>query len=91
MTVNHENTQHLYDAKVVTQDGDNLGGVGQVYLDDRTGQPSWVSVKTGWFGTNESLVPLDGAKFTDGEIHVPFTKDVIKDAPNVDAEHHLSD
>lgn len=91
MTVSQEQINDLYAAEVVTRDDENLGGVGQVYLDDQTGDPSWVSVKTGWFGTNESLVPLQGAEFVDGRIRVPHDKQTIKDAPNVDADAHLSE
>ena len=91
MNVSQEQINELYSAQVVTQDGEKLGGVGQVYLDDHTGEPSWVSVKTGWFGTSESLVPLDGAELTsEGTVRVVPSKDVIKDAPNVDADAHLS-
>lgn len=28
------------------------------YLDDATGQPTWVTVSTGLFGTRESFAPL---------------------------------
>ncbi|MDX6319973.1 MAG: hypothetical protein QOD35_3373, partial [Nocardioidaceae bacterium] len=28
-------------------DGSKIGSVGQVYLDDQTGQPAWVTVNTG--------------------------------------------
>lgn len=91
MTVSQEQINDLYSADVVTPDDENLGGVGQVYLDDHTGEPSWVSVKTGWFGTNQSLVPLAGAELIgDGKVRVAHTKETIKDAPNVDADAHLS-
>ena len=90
MNVRQEQINDLYAAKVVTRDDESLGGVGQVYLDDHTGEPSWVSVKTGWFGTNESLVPLDGADLTGDTLRVAHTKETIKDAPNVDADDHLS-
>lgn len=34
------------DGKVVTAPGDKIGSIGQICLDDSTGQPSWVTVKT---------------------------------------------
>jgi len=72
-------------------DGDKLGKVGQVYLDDETGKPEWATVQTGLFGTNESFVPLAQAELTDNELSVPYTKDHVKDAPNVEVEQgHLS-
>ena len=91
MDANNGQLDELYAVDVVTQDDDNLGKVGQVYLDDQTSEPSWVSVRTGWFGTNESLVPLEGAQVSGGQIRVPYSKDTIKDAPNVDADTHLSE
>lgn len=91
MGVSQEQINEIYSAEVVTQDGENLGSVAHVYLDDHTGDPSWITVKTGWFGTRQSMVPLDGAELTqDGRVRVVPTKETIKDAPNVDADAHLS-
>jgi len=83
--------QALDDSVVVGNDGSELGRVGQVYTDNDTGQPSWVTVKTGWFGTNESFVPLDAATIKDGTIQVPYDKDLIKGAPNNEAGEPLSE
>lgn len=69
-----------------THDGDKLGKVGHLFLDDQTGRPEFVSVNTGLFGTNESFVPVADADFAENRLTVPFTKDKVKDAPNVDAE-----
>ena len=80
----------LMDADVVGSDGDKLGGVGQVYLDDDSGQPAWVTVKTGFFGTNENFVPLADASVSGSSIQVPYTKDRVKDAPNMAPDGSLS-
>jgi uncharacterized protein (TIGR02271 family) len=74
---------------VVASDGDKIGSIGQVYADDDNGQPTWVTVKTGLFGTSESFVPLEGARAEGGDIVVPYTKDQVKDAPRVDTDGHL--
>lgn len=73
--------EDLQNAVVVDRDGDKLGKVAQVYLDNDTRDPSWVTVKTGLLGTNESFVPLDKSDYADGTITVPFEKSYIKDAP----------
>ena len=39
-----DNYDDLYNSDVVDSEGKKIGGVGQVYLDDKTGQPSWVTV-----------------------------------------------
>jgi uncharacterized protein (TIGR02271 family) len=72
--------------KVVTEAGDKIGGVGQVYLDDATGAPTWVTVRTGLFGTAETFVPLEGARLVGDDILVAFDKESIKDAPRVEAD-----
>lgn len=70
-------------------DGQKIGKVGQVFLDDRSGEPEFASVNTGFFGTSESFVPLAQATLEGHDLRVPFSKDQVKDAPNVspDAGH----
>jgi uncharacterized protein (TIGR02271 family) len=75
---------------VVNTSGDKIGGVGQIYLDDATGQPNWVTVKTGLFGTSESFVPLADASISGNDIVVNYDKDTIKNAPRVDPDGHLT-
>ena len=75
---------------VVTTDGERIGSIGQIYLDDNTNEPQWVTVKTGLFGTSESFVPLDGATVSGGDVAVKYDKATIKDAPRVDADGSIS-
>jgi uncharacterized protein (TIGR02271 family) len=80
----------LGNATVYGEGGDKLGSVGQFYLDDQTGQPAWVTVKTGLFGTKASFVPLADAVPQDDGIAVPYGKDMITGAPAQDVDDHLS-
>ncbi len=89
--MNQFSPDDLYNATVYDRDGSKVGRVQQVYLDDATGGPSWITVNTGFFGTNESLVPLEGAGLNDDVLKVPFDKQQIKDAPNYDPGHHLDE
>lgn len=75
--------------KAYDSDGDKVGSVGEVYLDDQTSQPAWVTVNTGLFGTSESFVPLEGARVEGDDLHLPYSKAKIKDAPRQDADKHL--
>ncbi|SEP74117.1 PRC-barrel domain-containing protein [Microlunatus flavus] len=75
---------------VRTADGDRLGSVHQVYTSDTTGDPAWVTVKTGLFGTQESFVPLGDAAFDGDDIRVGVTKDAVHGAPRVDTDGHLT-
>jgi uncharacterized protein (TIGR02271 family) len=80
----------LLDCHVVGSDGQHIGKVGQVYLSDRTGEPEWVTVRTGFFGMRQTFVPLTGARRTGEEIRAPFDKETIKGAPNVDVDDRLT-
>jgi uncharacterized protein (TIGR02271 family) len=81
----------LTGATVVDASGGKIGKVGQVYVDDRTGQPDWVTVKTGLFGTNESFVPLAAARLERGRLVVGVTKDQVSGAPQADQDGHISE
>jgi uncharacterized protein (TIGR02271 family) len=91
--ISTEQIQTLLDngGVVVDESGDKVGKIGQIYLDDESGNPEWVTTKTGLFGGSETFVPLQQADGDDSEIRVPYSKDMIKDAPRMeDAEGHLS-
>ena len=75
---------------VVGRFGEKIGDIGLIYLDDRTGEPEWVTVRTGLFGTSESFVPLSGARIAGNDIQVDYDKEIVKDAPRVDADGKLS-
>ena len=73
----------------VDPDGNKIGSIGQVYLDDQTGQPDWITVNTGLFGMKENFVPLAGVSFNGDDVVLPFEKSVIKDAPQISDADHL--
>jgi uncharacterized protein (TIGR02271 family) len=81
----------LTGATVVDASGGKIGKVGQVYVDDRTGQPDWVTVKTGLFGTKESFVPLAAARLERDRLVVGLTKDQVSGAPQADEDGHISE
>jgi sporulation protein YlmC with PRC-barrel domain len=81
--------ESLIDRKIVDSAGAKIGVVAQVYLDDQTGQPDWVTVNTGLFGMKENFVPLVRAKLVGKTLVLPFTKAVLKDSPAVDDPRHL--
>jgi uncharacterized protein (TIGR02271 family) len=74
---------------VYDTDGDKIGKAGEVYLDDATGRPEWLTVNTGLFGTSESFVPLEQATLEGNDVRVPFDKAKVKDAPRVATDGHL--
>jgi uncharacterized protein (TIGR02271 family) len=89
MTTSQEQLRQLTGATAYDRDGDKLGRIGQVYFDDNTDQPKWITVNTGLFGMGESFVPLQGAQFGGDRVTLAYDKATVKDAPNVDGERHL--
>jgi len=92
MSIDQSNIDTIIGRPVHGADGQKIGQVGQVYLDDVTGKPEWATVQTGLFGTKESFVPIAQAQVTDDGLRVPYDKDAVKGAPSVDADQgHLSE
>src|SRR3954451_19537933 len=90
MTHHHETATQWHGRTAVDRDGDKLGTIEEIYLDDSTGHPEWILVKTGLFGSKSTFIPIDEAQ-EDGEtIRVPFEKSLVKDAPSIDADQQLS-
>ena len=71
-------------------DGDKLGRIEDIYLDQETGKPEWLAIKTGLFGAHVSFAPLAEARLDGDAVTVPYDKAKIKDAPRVDADGQLS-
>ena len=77
------------DRTAVDPQGNKIGSIGQVYLNDQTGQPDWITINTGLFGMRQSFAPLAGSSFNGDDLVLPFDKDVVKDAPEVADSSHL--
>ena len=87
--INISNVDALIGADVIDREDRKIGTVGQIYLDSATDQPSWVTIKTGLFGTGESFAPLDRAEWAGQVLRVPYDKGFVKDAPRIDADGAL--
>jgi stress response protein YsnF len=73
-------------------DGDRLGTVSGAYLDNETGQPSWITIERGGLfrTTTHSFVPLEGAEVVDDGVRVAVDADAVKRAPHVEGDRVLS-
>jgi uncharacterized protein (TIGR02271 family) len=76
---------------MLDRDGDRIGTIEDIYADDRTGQPEWALVNTGLFGTRSTFVPIAQAAARDGDVQIPYEKALVKDAPGIEADQHLSE
>src|SRR3954463_6164771 len=90
MTINTQDVAQLRGTQLVDSSGSKVGKIDEIYLDEQTGQPEWLAVNTGLFGSNVSFVPLAQAT-TEGEaVCVPYEKSQTKAAPNAKADGQLS-
>jgi uncharacterized protein (TIGR02271 family) len=71
-------------------DGDKIGTIDEIYIDQQTEQPEWALVKTGLFGGTGTFVPLSQATPEEGGVRVPYAKSHVKDAPNIEPDGELS-
>ena len=76
--------------KLFDREGDKLGTIDEIYIDDETGRPEWALVNTGLFGSKSTFVPLREATKQSDQVRVPYEKSLVKDAPNMDADGHLT-
>ena len=86
-----EELQNMEGQTAVDVNGAKLGKIGQIYVDDQTGQPLWVTITTGMFGTKQSFAPLYGSRSDGGDLQLAVTKDMVTDAPGVEADGHIED
>jgi len=86
-----EDVADLPGKKLLDQAGNAIGKVKQIYaMDD--GFPMWVAVDAspGIFGGRIVFVPLARLKDEDGQLHVPYSRQRIVDAPTVDGSDGIS-
>jgi len=76
--------------ELIDRDGEKIGKIAEVYLDQHTGEPAWVTVKTGLFGNRHSLVPIGDALSEGKIVRVPFGKEHVEGSPNMDPDTDLS-
>ena len=84
--INDHDINDVIGSTLYSQDDEKVGKVGQVFVGDTTGEPEFITVNTGLFGTSESFVPAQEVTYSGDRAVVPFSKDKIKDAPNVDVD-----
>jgi Domain of unknown function (DUF2382)/PRC-barrel domain len=81
----------LLGATAYAADGERLGTVTGIYLDNATGRPSWMTVEAGGlFRTRRSFVPLGDVEIVDGGVRAGVDADAVKRAPHVDDDRELT-
>ena len=85
-TVSMEAIAAARGAPVYSSEGEKIGKVEDIFEDYETRQPEWVGIGTGLLGTKRVLVPVEGAELRSDGLFVPYSKDQVKEAPDIDAD-----
>jgi uncharacterized protein (TIGR02271 family) len=85
-----ETVRRWQGATMVDRDGDRIGSIDAIYVDDQTGEPEWALVNTGFLGSRSSFVPIAQATGRGDQVQVPYEKQLVKDAPSMEPDGHLS-
>ena len=64
--------------------GASVGRLEDVWIDPGTGAPRWLLVKEGRFGGRSTLVPFSDATAGAGHVWVPYERDVVREAPQIE-------
>ncbi len=88
--INEEHTRQLLGRDMLDRDEDRIGEITGVFVDDRTGEPTWVTVKTGWFGMSQSFVPLNKVRWSGNQVRAAYDTDTVKDAPRFAPDQPLT-
>lgn len=81
---------HIIGADALDAQDDRIGEVGQVYVDEHTERPTWVSVRLGLLSGAEVLVPLEDAEWDDRSLHVAVERRVAREAPRKEMDEPLT-
>jgi hypothetical protein len=82
---------HTWGAREVTDvNGQTIGHAEAIYNDERTGEPAFLLVRGGIFGSQMHFAPIEGARLEGEAIRLAYDADTVKHAPNVSADEHLS-
>jgi sporulation protein YlmC with PRC-barrel domain len=61
-----------------------IGRLEDVWIDPGTGEPRWLLVKEGRFGGRSTLVPFSDATAGEGSVWIPYERDVVREAPQIE-------
>lgn len=90
MNSNAPAPEQIYGYDVVDSNGDKIGDVDGVWVDDATNALEFVGVKTGFIMGKTHLIPVENAQFQQNSIQVPFSKDQVHGAPTFGTDAELS-
>lgn len=72
--------------RVVSHRGEKIGRIDRLIIHGDGEQPNWAIVKVGLLGTSKVIVPLENADEDGDDVRVPYEKDYVRAAPEVELD-----
>ena len=85
-TLTIDRLAELRGAPVYDSAGDKIGKIDEIFYDYETNDPEWIGLGTGLIGSKRVLVPVRDARAEGEGVAVPYTKDHVKGAPDIDGD-----
>jgi hypothetical protein len=90
MSTNEGTLSSWIDRPAFDPNGDEIGVIADIYVDDATGEPEWLALKADRGSGRLSFVPLAGAGTQDDGVAVAYDKDLVTSVPDADPDGTLT-
>ena len=91
MTTDMTNEYDWQGRTLYDRNGDKVGKIDSLYVDEQTDRPEWALVNTGLFGSKSTFVPIAGASPQGEDVVVQVEVQQVKDAPKMNPDEELSE
>jgi PRC-barrel domain len=88
-TFDYDDAPNWRGLTVIDRDGDPVGVITDIYVDDLTGRPEWATVKASLVGGRAIFVPLAQAQLHAQRVQVPYERSHLQAAPDLGSVDHL--
>lgn len=81
----------LFGYEVTADDGENVGKIDNVWMDD-SGKQGFVAITSGWLFGRQCLIPADSLQVDHDarRARIPYSKDKVKQSPNVAEDYEVT-
>jgi uncharacterized protein YrrD len=81
-----EELNQLRGADVVSETGETIGELEEIYTDVETDLPEWISIPTGFATTRRLLAPAARVERRKDALVVPYSAEQVRRAPDVESD-----
>lgn len=85
-----QGVQRYIGKTLVSSDGEKVGTIDEFINNRLTDVPNWIAVEAGFLGGRRLVVPVASSSFEEDEVHVPYTKEVISEEPEIEDGSELT-